>query len=263
MGNPRRVMIHTIRNIEQTWRATIERMVQLPDQTNKMARVNIDISFDADLAVMALAMLERVLRGEVEGFEPWDQGADDCYRYDSGGITLIYQPGSHQLHIEARLTDLISTEAHASAEANGFTVDEVAVEAVGYYYSDGWDGRTEQQALAKVRVESESRLAQSIEELHRLQYSSEFQSAVIEARMQAEQDADLLLERTRTEMRAAMRMRLQTILADAEDRLYHTLHRLVSETYRQCLIQLVRENGGRVLADERTGSILHLELELF
>ena len=33
------------------------------------------------------------------------------------------------------------------------------------------------------------------------------------------------------------------------------MNRLVAESYRQSLIQLVRDNGGRVLSDERTGSV--------
>ena len=60
-----------------------------------------------------------------------------------------------------------------------------------------------------------------------------------------------------------MRERLQVTLADAGERIYHTMNRLVAEAYRQSLIQLVRENGGRVLTDEHSGSVMNLELEIF
>ncbi len=53
------------------------------------------------------------------------------------------------------------------------------------------------------------------------------------------------------------------ILADAEDRVYHTMNRLVGEAYRRTLLELVQQNGGRVLANERSGSVYNLELELY
>ena len=70
------------------------------------------------------------------------------------------------------------------------------------------------------------------------------------------------LEQVRTEVRSALRDRLRDILARAEDSVRYTMNRLVGEAYRQSLIQIVRENGGRVIRDQATGSVLNLELEI-
>lgn len=262
MCNPRRVMIHLKRSIEQAWRTTIEETAQRQGQVQELARINADIPLDAEMGDQALLMLERVLQGEFAGFEAWDRADDGTYRRDLGDVVLVYQPGSHQLQIEARLTEMITAEARGSAEASGFTVGEAAVEAVGHYYSDGWGGRTEQRARTEAQDEAQKRLDEAIEALHQQQHVQEIQAAGAAAHAQAEQDAAMQLERTRAEMRLALRERLQMILANAEDRVCRTMNTLVGEAYSQTLIQLVHDNGGRVLSNERTGSVINLELEL-
>jgi len=263
MCNPRRVMINLKQTIEQSWRTLIEQTARVEGQVQELARITADIPLDAEMGDLALQMLERVLQGEFEGFDAWERDNEGNYRHDLGDVILIYQPGSHQLLIEARLTELISAEAHGSAEASGFTVGEVAAEAVRHYYDDGWGGRTRANARTEAQAQAEQKLAEAIEVLHRQQHAAELQAAEAQARAQAEQEAAITLERTRVAMRVAMRERLQVILANAEDRIHHTMNRLVAEAYRQSLIELVRENGGRVLTDERTGSVMNLELEIF
>jgi flagellar biosynthesis/type III secretory pathway protein FliH len=256
-------MINLTRTIEQSWRTLIEQTARVEGQVQELARISADIPLDAEMGDLALQMLERVLRGEFAGYDAWECDNEGNYRRDLGDVVLVYQPGSHQLLIEARLTELISAEARGTAEANGFTVGEVAVEAVGHYYSDGWGGRTEARARTEAETQAEQKLAEAIEELHRQQHAAELQAAAAQARAQAEQEAAIALGGAREAMRAAMRKRLQVLLANAEDRIYHTMNRLVAEAYRQSLIQVVHENGGRVLTDERTGSVMNLELEIF
>ena len=41
------------------------------------------------------------------------------------------------------------------------------------------------------------------------------------------------------------------------------MNRLVGEAYRRSLIHLVETEGGRVLRDERSGSVINMEMELF
>lgn len=263
MCNPRRVMVHLTRTIEQAWRTNIEQAAKVEGQVQELARMSVDIPLNAEMADVALQMLERILRGECGGLAPWPRDDEGNYRQDLGDVVLVYQPGSRQLLVEARLTELISAQASSTAEAHGFTVGEVAVEAVGHYYNDGWGGRNEARARVEAQQEAEKRLQVAIDALGREQHSAEFQAATQEARMRAEQEANRKLEKRRTEMRMAMRERLQEILANAEGRVYHTINRLVGEAYRQTLIHLVHENGGRVLVDEQTGSVINLELELF
>ena len=141
---------------------------------------------------------------------------------------------------------------------------EVAVEAVGHYYSDGWGGRTEERATAEAQAEAASKLAEAIEALHREQHAAEFQAAEAEAQTPCPAAGGRGAGRgSQAEVRTALRQRLQATLAHAEDRVYHTMNRLVGEAYRRTLIELVQENGGRVLSDQRSGSVINLELELF
>lgn len=263
MCNPRRVMINLTQTIEQSWRTLIEQTARVEGQVQELARISADIPLDAEMGDLALQMLERVLQGDFEGFDAWERDNEGNYRRDLGDVVLIYQPGSHQLLIEARLTELISAEARSSVEATGMTVGEVAVEAVGRYYDDGWGRHTEESARTQAEAEAQQKLSAAIEALHQQQHADEIQAVEAQVHTQAEQEAAAALERTRLAMRAALRERLQVVLANAEDRIYHTMNRLVAEAYRQSLIQLVRENGGRVLTDERTGSVMNLELEIF
>ncbi len=263
MCNPRRVMIHLAQAIEEAWRATVEQAATAEGEVGELARITADIPLDAEMGERALHMLERILQGEFEEYEPWERDDEGNYRHDLGEVILVYQPGGHQLVVEAALTETISAEVRASAEASGFTAGEVAVEAIGRYYDDGWGGRTEERAIAEAEAQAERKLQEAIEALHRQQHAAELEQAEAEARAQAEAEAAAELERLRTETRQALRQQLQVILAEAEDRVYHVMNRLVGEAYRRTLIELVQQNGGRVLTDERSGSVINLELELF
>lgn len=263
MCNPRRVMVHLSEAIEEAWRTTVEQAATAEGEIEELARLTADIPLDAEMGDRALQMLERILQGEFEAFDPWEQDEAGDYRRDLGDVTLIYRPGSRQLMVEAGLTERISAEARATAETGGFTVGEVAAEAVGRYYSDGWGGRTEAQARREAQAEAERKLAGAIEALHRRQHAAEIETAEAEALAQAEAEAAAELERLQAETRQALRHRLQAILAEAEDRVYLTMNRLVGEAYRRTLIEVVQENGGRILTDEQTGSVINLELELF
>lgn len=263
MCNPRKVMIQLTQAIEQAWRATVAQAATRSGVVDELARIRADIPLDAEMGDLALQMLERLMQGEFPDYAAWERDDAGNYRRDLGDVTLVYEPGSRQLLVEARLTELISAEAEASAEAAGFTVGEVAVEAVGRYYSDGWGGRTEERARGEAQAEAEQKLTQAIEALHHQQHAAELEAAAGEARARAEAAAAAQLAEREAEVRAALRQRLQSIVAGAEDRVYHSMNRLVGEAYRHALIHLVQENGGRVLADDHNGSVINLELELF
>jgi hypothetical protein len=134
---------------------------------------------------------------------------------------------------------------------------------VGRYYEDGWGGRTEERARAEATAQAEQNLRQAVEELHRQQHADDLQQAEARARADAEARAAAQLEERRAEVRQRLREQLQVTLAEAEDSVTITLNYLVGEAYRLSLIQMVQDNGGRVLSDERSGSTINLELELF
>ncbi len=263
MCHPRRVMIHLAQAIEEAWRTTVEQTATAEGEVQELARLTANIPLDAEMGDRALQMLERILQGEFEEFEAWTRDDEGNYCRDLGQVTLIYRPGTHQLVVEAGLTEQIEAQVQATAKAGGFTVGEVAVEAIGRYYEDGWGGRTEARARQEAQTQAEQKLAEAAEALHRRQHAAEIEAATAQAQAQAETAAAEELARLQTEARQALRQRLQSTLAEAEERVYHTMNRLVGEAYRRTLIQMVQENGGRVLTDERTGSVINLELELF
>ncbi len=192
---------------------------------------------------------------------PWLQDDEGNYRRDLGDVVLIYRPGSHQLIVEAVLSEQIKAEAQASAEAGGFTVGEVEAEAVGRYYDDGWGGRTEAHAREQAQSQAEHKLEEAVDALHRRRHAAEIEAAEATARAEAEIRANEKLEELRTKTREALRERIQVIIANAEERVYHCMNRIVGEAYRRTLIELAVQNGGRILADQRSGSVYNLELE--
>ena len=136
------------------------------------------------------------------------------------------------------------------------------MEAAGHYYDDGWGGRTEEAARRAAEADAEQKLAAAVEAYHRQVHAPELAAAEGQAKAEAERLAAEELTRVRQNVRAALRGRLQAVLAGAQDRVNHTMNRLVGESYRQALLQLARQNGGRVVTNEQTGSIITLELEL-
>lgn len=262
MCNPRKVMIHLTRAIAEAWRTTVEQTATAEDEVREIARLTVDIPLDAEMGDRALHMLERILGGEFAAYDAWDRDEQGHFRRELGVVTLVYQPGSRQLGLETTLTQHISAEAQAAAEASGFTVGEVAAEAVGRYYDDGWGGRTAEHARQHAQAEAEQRLVAATEALHRQQNAAELSAADAQALTEAQAQAAADLEQLRAETRAAMREQLQLTLAEAQDRVYRTMNRLVGEAYRRTLIEAVHENGGRILRDEHTGTMINLELEL-
>ncbi|MET0648041.1 MAG: hypothetical protein ABW208_15600 [Pyrinomonadaceae bacterium] len=263
MCNPRRVMIHLNRSIEEGWRRTVERTASVSDSVAEMSRVTARVSLGDEMGDSALQMLTRVLAGEFPGHTAWERDAAGVFRRDLGDVVVTYNPATHELSIEAQLTETVSAEARAAAEASGFTVGEVAVEAMGSYYDDDWGGRTKKVALEEARRAAEQKLAAAVDELHRTQHSEVFAKAEAEAETKAEALARAELENRRGAIREALRERLRITLADAEERVTQLLNRAVGEAYRQTLLQLVHDNGGRVLSDVSTGSVVNMELELF
>lgn len=263
MCNPRKVMIHLAKRIEEAWRQTVQQTATVSGEVSELGRITADVRMDEEMGETALNMLERVLSGEFQGFEPWERDSVGQYRREMDAVTLIYNPHTHQLHIESRLTELLSADAQAAAEASGFTVGEVAVEAIGNYYSDGWGGRTESRALQEAQQLAEHRMTQAIANLHHQQHAEKLKTASRQAQAEAERRARQELIQRQTETRQAMRQQLQMTLAQAEDRVYYVMNRAVGEAYRQTLRQLVLQNGGRILADEQTGSVINMELEVY
>jgi hypothetical protein len=256
-------MIHLARSIEQAWRRTVEGSAVASGDVSELGRLTANVQLDAEMGGMALQMLERVLCGEFEGFDPWQRAGPGEYRRELEGVTMVYHADTHQLTIESQLTELVTAEARGAAEASGFTVGEVAVDAVGRYYSDGWGGRTRERALDDAQKLAEKRVADAIENLHRQQNAEQLAAAEEQAQAEAEALAAQELEQLQAQTRDALRERLQIILAQAEERVYHVMNRAVGEAYRQTLRQLVLDNGGRILMDEQTGSVINMELELY
>jgi hypothetical protein len=274
MCNPRKVMIHLTRSIQEAWRQTVLGAATVSEEVTELASLNAEVRLDEEMGDMALQMLERVLAGEFEGFDPWERDSLGQYRRELDEVMLIYNPDNHQLTAEAQLTQLVTAEAQGTAEASGVRVQDVTIEAVGRYYDDGWGGRTKEVALKEAEKKAEVRMTKTIEELERRQRQKELTDtdgrpalsladAEDQAQSQAEASARQELSRLQGEVSDALRERVQIVLAQAEAQVYYVMNRAIGEAYRQSLRQLVLDSGGRVLRDEQTGSVINMELELY
>jgi len=257
MCNPRRVTIHLNRCIESAWRQTVEQVQSASGSVSELARINTRVPLDEEMGDSALAMLERVLSGEFKEFE---QGV---FHRNLGDLTMMYDPTTYQLSVETQLTETVTAEARAAVEASGFTVGEVAVEAVGTYFDDNWAGRTEDVALEEAKKSADHKLSKAIEELHLQQHAAELEAARNEARTQAQILVEQQLAERQAATREALRDRLRITLAQGAERVSHIMNQAVGEAYRQTLISLVRQNGGKILTNEQTGSVINVELELY
>ncbi len=263
MCNPRRVDVHLDRSVDEAWHQTITQAASASGQVAESASVAVDIRLDTDLGDLVLATLERVLAGEFPSHEAWNR--DDAGRFTRtlDDVTLAYDPRTRHLAVEARLAETVTAEARAAIDASGTTIGQVAGDAVAHYYEDGWAGRTRERALVEAQTDADRRLAAAVEALHREQHAVEIQDAEQRARAQAELLAREELTRRQEEVRAALRTRLQAVVASARERASHTINRAIGEAYRQGLKELVLRNGGRIVVDEQTGSVVNLELELY
>ena len=262
MCNPRRVVINVNRSVHGAWQDTVQQCAAAADEITEIARIETNIQLDDELAGPALAMLERVLAGEFEGFEAWQRSGAQL-RHEVSGVTLIYDTERHTLCVETALTESISAEETALAEVSGVAVGQVAVEAVGRYYEDGWGGCTEERALQQAQADAERKVVEAVDQLRRQQNAETFARAEQEARQTAEEQLAVRMKELREATRAAIRERLQLTMAQAQDRVHRLISAAIGEAYRQTLLQIVRDNGGRVLADEPTGQVINMELELF
>ena len=262
MCNPRRVTIRLNQAIREAWETTLEQIATASGEVQERAIVTADIPLATEMGDLPLEMLERLVSGEFADYQGWERDHEGNYRRDLDGVTLIYPPGSQQLLIEARLAEQVDAEARATARACGFTIGEVAVDAVGNYYSDGWGGYTEEKARQDAQAAARQKLGAAVEAYHHEVHRDEIETAKAEATRQAQERADDELRRRQAEVRQALRGRLQGILSEAEDRIHQTINRLVGQSYRRSLLHMVQQNGGRILSDQGSGSMITLELEV-
>ena len=263
MCNPKKVMIHLARSIEGAWRRTVEQAATVEGEASELGRITAEVRLDEEMGETALEMLESVLENGFEDFEPWDRDDRGRLVREVENALLAFDPSTGTLTVEARLTETLTAEERAQAVAEGFTAGEVAVEAVGRYYDDGWGGRTREKALEEAHASGEKQLDQAADALHREQNPEAFAEAESRARQEAARLAEEKLEQAKSDARIAMRTRLQKTLHDSEQRVHRIMNRAVGEAYRQSLYRIVQQSGGKVLRDEKTGSVIDMELELY
>jgi len=256
-------MIHLSRSIEEAWRRTVTETATASGELKELASVEACVALDAEMGDMARRMLERVLAGEIEGFEPW--GRDDQGRFarELEGVTMVYDPETARLRLQTDLVRQVSAVGQAAAEICGVTAGEIAADAVAHYYDDGWGGRTEEAARETAEKQVERQLASAMERLHSHQQAEKLLVIENEVQEQARVQALEELEKVKQETLLVMRRQLQGVLSRAETQVYQVMNKAVGEAYRQTLKKLVMDNGGRVVADRQTGSVISMELELY
>ena len=262
MCNPRKVMIHVARSIEEAWRKTIKESAAAGEEVNQLASITAAVELDREMGEAALEMLERVLAGDFPDHEAWSRNTDGDFVKDLGDITLCYQSRSRQLTMTAQLSRMASAKAEAATEVCGVTIGEIAFDAIGHYYEDGWKNRTEEKALDEARHQADIRLARALYELHEEQQQDKISSEREGLQQKAQDQALEKLEESKEEVRTALRQHLQTQLASRRQEAFYTINRAVGEAYRQTLCKLVLDNGGRIISDRQSGSVIDLELEI-
>ncbi|HIE06682.1 MAG TPA: hypothetical protein EYP64_01405 [Desulfarculaceae bacterium] len=263
MCNPRKVMIHVNETIEAAWRQLLTEKATASELLSENAEISCEIKLAEEMGAAALDVLEQVLAGEFADFPGWQKDSAGNFYRDLEDITLVYDPNRRQFVLRARLEEMLSAEASAAAEICQVTTGTIAFEAVGYYYDDGWKGRTEEKALKEATEQAEMRFEYALKELKKAQPES---AAELELRSSLTAEAQSKVEKELAEKRAALRLelrhQLQAQLARQQQNAFYEINRVVGETYRQTLCRLVLENGGRVISDRQSGSVIELELEL-
>ena len=262
MCNPRKVMIHVAQSIEEAWRKTISESAAAGEEVNQLASITANIELDREMGEAALAMLERVLAGEFPDHEAWSHNEKGNFIKELDEITLCYQPHSRQLTMTAQLSRMASAEAETATKICGVTVGEIAFDAIGHYYEDGWKDRTKEKALNEARLQADIRLARALHELHEEQQQKKITIKREVLQQKAQAQVLLKLEESKQEVRTALRQQLQTQLASRRQEAFYTINRAVGEAYRQTLCKLVLDNGGRIINDRQSGSVIDLELEI-
>ncbi len=265
MCNPRKVMIHVNETIEAAWRQTLTEVAVATELLTEKAEISCAIDLAAEMGGAALDMLGRVIAGEFPGFTAWEKDGYGNFYRDLDAIKLVYEPGRQQFVLQARLSEMISVEAQAAAEVCQESVGTIAFAAVGHFYDDGWKGRTEKTALKEAQAQVENRLEHALQELkkERRQQESAAESQLrVELDKAARVQAQLELEEKKYNLRFQLRQQLQAELALQQQNAFYEINRAVGETYRQTLCRLVLDNGGRIINDQQTGSVIELELEL-
>ena len=263
MCNPRKVMIHVNETIETAWRQLLTEKAAASELLTEQAEISCEIKLAEEMGTAALDVLEQVLAGEYSAVPAWEKDDEGNFYRDFAGITLVYDPLNRQFVLRARLQEMLSAEARAAAEICRVTTGTIAFEAVGHYYDDGWKGRTEEKALKEAAEQVEIRFERALEDLKKAQFEGEAEQklrAELAAAAQSELEAELAEKRAA--LRLELRHQLQAQLAQRQQDAFYEINRVVGETYRQTLCRLVLENGGRVISDCQTGSVIELELEL-
>jgi len=255
-------MIHVAQSIEEAWKKTICESAVVGAEIGQLASITANIELDQEMGVAALEILEKVLAGEFPDHAAWSRNSEGEFVKELGDITLCYQPRTRQLTMTAHLSAMASAEATAASEVCGVTIGEIAFNAVGHYYEDGWKERTEEKALAEVHQQIEVRLARALYELNQEQQHESVTLKRDELKQEAREKALAKLEISKLEVRAALRQQLQAQLASRRQEAFYTINQAVGEAYRQTLCKLVIDNGGRIISDRQSGSIIDLELEI-
>ncbi len=263
MCNPRKVMIFLARKIEEQWRQTVRESHGCRQEVGEAAVMTVEINLEAEMGDLALAMFGRVLAGEFAGFSAWEKDDAGNLVRQLDDVRLVYRPAEAVLQLEASRSRLVQAQASGEATASGRVDGTLAASAAGRYYDDGWGGQTAAWAAATASRRAASQLAAAEESLRSHQQAEALFAASRSAGREAERQATAALAEKTTAARRELRQELRDELARVEERVFAELNRAVGEAYRQTLRHLVLSNGGRIIADEQTGAVINMELELY
>ncbi len=256
MCNPRRIRVTATRQLNEAWQREVSRTVELQEQVIGEARVRQPL--DSTLGTQALRALESALASDDSG---WRQVAEG-YRYDVEGGYVIYLVEARALEIVATLEDQVHISAQETRTLAGAINTEVATEAEGSYYDDGWGGLTAEVAQQAAQTAAQRQLDQiARSQIEQAQNQAEAQVAAdMEAAVRNQ--AQIQLQQQAAERQAVLSNQARQHLDTVGLRCRQAFHRLLARAYRDAILAYARRNGADNIQYSEENNIIDIEFSL-
>lgn len=261
MCNPRRITVQARRRIAEAFRAEIRRAFTAHGDVSAEARLEQQI--DDLLPGPARTAFEQAMTDDPEWI--WSDG--EYHRTVPGG-SAAYRPDTGDLVIVVSLRQAIEAVGEAVLEAGGEVSEEVSTDAEGFYYDDGWGGRTQERAEREARAAAEKSLDQvaerrlaalreRAEESARAELHGRSGEAEEQARRTAEQQLTTRAAAVRGELDEEAAKQLEVVQAEILQGIFQT----VAAGYSRALQAYATQHGENLRVNESDG-VIEIQFEV-
>jgi len=250
------VRVTLTRQLNQAWQREVSRSVELREHVTGEARIRQPL--DSTLGTPALRALEATLAADDSG---WRE-VEDGYRYEVDGGYVTYLIEEQALEIVAVLADEVQASGEGRQILSGVVNREIAAEAEGQYYDDGWGGYTQTSAQQKAQAAAEQQLenlaASQIEQAS--QEAETLSQAEIEA--QARSQAQTQLQQRATERQGFLAEQARQHLDAVGIRCRQAFHQVLATAYRDAILAYARRNGADNIQWSEQNNRVEIEFNL-